>query len=317
MRRTLPPLAAAGLGLAVAWPVRTVPYQSLAERLDQEVDGERHAFQWRLGDVSYRQTGSGAPVVLVHGINAAASSWEMRRNVGPLGADFSVYAPDLLGFGLSDRPSLRYTARTYVDLLADFLREVVGGPAHVVASSLSGAHAVQVAREQPDLVRSLVLICPTGIEQLHGPPGPAQRAADALLGTPLLGDKLFSWLVSRPSVRYFLKSMAYHDPSLVTSQMIEIQHSLGRRPGARWAPEAFTGGRFNLDIAESFAELRQPVLLVWGKQAKTTPLADAPAFLERNPRAILRVLDGAALLPHDEQAEAFNELIRTWIKEHA
>lgn len=316
MRRALPTLAA-GLALAVAWPVRMVPHQTLAARLDQEVGGERRIFHWKMGDVSYRQTGNGTPVVLVHGINAAASSWEMRRNFGPLGADFQVYAPDLLGFGLSDRPEVRYAAQTYVDLLAGFLREVAGGPAHVVASSLSGAYAIQVAREQPDLVRSLVLICPTGIEQLHGPPGLAQRAADALLGTPLLGARLFSWLVSRPSVRYFLKRIPYHDPSSVTPEMVEIQHTLGQRPGARWAPRAFIGGRLNLDIAESFAELQQPILLAWGKQAKTTPLADAPAFLERNPRAILRVLDGSKLLPHDEQAEAFNELTRTWIKEHA
>ena len=318
MRRgTLATLAAAGLGLAVAWPVRDIPYQSLAERLDQEVGGERRTYHWNSWDIAYRQTGSGMPVVLVHGINAAASNWEMRRNFGPLGADFQVYAPDLLGFGLSDRPALRYAAQTYVDLLANFLREVVGGPAHVVASSLSAAHAVQVAHDHADLVRSLVLICPTGIERLNGPPGTGQRAADALLGTPILGARLFSWLVSRPSVRYFLKGMIYDDSSVVTPRMVETQHMLGRRPGARWAPQAFIGGRFNLAIADAYAELRQPVMLVWGKHAKTTPLADAPAFLERNPGAILRVLDGAGLVPHDEQADAFNAAARAWIKEHA
>ena len=87
-----------------------------------------------------------------------------RRNYEPLSQDFRVYALDLLGFGYSDKPpGAPYSADLYVEMLADFLRDVVGGSAHLVAGSLSAAFAVRVADEYPDLVASLVLISPTGV----------------------------------------------------------------------------------------------------------------------------------------------------------
>jgi pimeloyl-ACP methyl ester carboxylesterase len=315
-RSTLVGLAA-GAALLLARPPRYVPYDELALELDAVVGGERRNYRWRLGEISYRVAGAGEPLVLLHGINAAASSYEMRRNLAGLEADFRVYAPDLLGFGLSDRPRLPYSATLYEDLLADFLREIVGEPAHVVASSLSGAHAVAVAHQRPELVKTLALVCPTGIERLSGSPSLGQRAAEALLGLPVLGGRLFAGLVTRPSVRHFLRSLTYYSPEQVTPEVVGLLHRLGQRPGARWAPRAFIGGRLNRRIADEFAALRQPVLLVWGRQAAVTPLSDAPAFLERNARATLKVLDRAELVPHDEQAEAFNPFVREWIKEHS
>lgn len=308
-------IAACLAGLALARPLRRIPYADLANALDGEVGGERHTYHWRLGAVSYRVTGEGTPLVLLHGINAAASTFEVRENFGPLGQSFRVYAPDLLGFGLSDRPRLRYTAETYVELLSDFLREVVGAPAHLVASGPSGAFAVRAARQYPEAVRSLVLICPTGIERLSNQPALARRLGDLLLSLPLVGPHVFALLVTRPSVRYFLRTIAYHQRSKVTPDVVEAYHRSGQRPGAKWAPQAFIGGRLNLHIADDFSQLQQPILLVWGRQAKANPLATAPAFLERNPRAVLKVFDDARLVPHDEQADAFNCFVQEWLKE--
>jgi pimeloyl-ACP methyl ester carboxylesterase len=239
----------------------------------------------------------------------------LRRTFRPLGVYFAVYAPDLLGFGLSDRPPAFYTAHIYTDLLADFLRDVVRQPAHLLASSLSSAYAVQVAQEHPELVRSLVLICPTGIERQSDPPTRGQRCLDVLFDVPGLGRQLFAALASRPVVYCVLRTITYHQHQAITPAVVASHHHTGQRPGARWAPRAFLGGRLNQNIAGAFACLTQPVLLVWGKEARTTPLDTAPAFLERNPRATLKVFPNAGLLPHDEQADAFNHYVHRWLKE--
>jgi pimeloyl-ACP methyl ester carboxylesterase len=96
--------------------------------------------------------------------------------------------------------------------------------------------------------------------------------------------------------------------------MVDLLHRLGRRPGARFAPQAFIAGRLNLNIAAQFGALPQPVLIAWGKHAGTTPLSGAPAFLERNPKAVLKVFDDAALVPHDEQADVFNARLLEWLE---
>lgn len=315
MKRLLLSLLAGGAAAGLLRPPAVVPYKQIVAGLDAVFGPGRATFSWRLGNISYRVAGSGAPVVLVHGIHAAASSYEMRHTLAGLASDFRVYAPDFLGFGLSNRPQLRYTAAVYTDLLLDFLREVVGSPAHVIASSLSSAYAVVAASAHPELVQSLILICPTGIEKLSGPPTVGQRVADRLIGLPLIGSQLFAGLISRPSIRFFLRSMTYRDRSLVTHEMVDLFHRLGQRPGARWAPQAFLGGRLNLNIARAFADLPMPVTIVWGRHARTTPLGDAPAFLEQNPQVTLKVFENADMLPHDEEPDAFNAFAREWIKE--
>ena len=67
------------------------------------------------------------PLLLIHGIHAAAWSFEWRHNVDYLARDHTVYTIDLLGFGRSDRPAIRYTSRTYISLISDFVAQVIGG----------------------------------------------------------------------------------------------------------------------------------------------------------------------------------------------
>ena len=86
----------------------------------------------------------------------------MQREWRAVAAGFAethrVFAVDLPGFGLSDRPSRSYNAGDYVDFLDDFLRDVVGEPAALVASSLGAAYAIAVAFRSPEQVRSLLLV---------------------------------------------------------------------------------------------------------------------------------------------------------------
>ncbi|GAC1445959.1 MAG: hypothetical protein NVSMB56_00890 [Pyrinomonadaceae bacterium] len=82
----------------------------------------RAIYKWTHGNILYRVAGkkNATPLVLIHGIGAGASSFGWRKNFAALTSDFRVYAPDLLGFGVSDKPALSYTAELYVSLLTDF-----------------------------------------------------------------------------------------------------------------------------------------------------------------------------------------------------
>src|SRR3954468_18230469 len=92
------------------------------------------------GQVHFQKRGMGDPLVLVHNVYPGASHEEYQYNIDALARHHTVYALDLLGFGQSDAPRLKYTAKTYIDLLADFVREEVPRPASIVASGLSCAY---------------------------------------------------------------------------------------------------------------------------------------------------------------------------------
>jgi pimeloyl-ACP methyl ester carboxylesterase len=251
-------------------------------------------------------------LVLIHGHNAAASAYEFRRQFHALAEHYHVVAPDLLGYGLSERPPIDYNAGMYIELIRDLLREVVRAPAIVVASSLSGAHAIQVAADDPEWITHLVLIGPTGLTHLTNPSGPG-LVVTSVLRSPVLGETLFHALASRAGIRGFLQRQTYADPAAVDDDLVEMNYQTAHQPGARYAPAAFVGGALAHDVHDAWPRVGQPVLLVWGADASITPVGDAATFLALNPGAELETIARSGLVPHDEQAAEFTRIVLAWL----
>src|SRR5918995_1008556 len=190
-------------------------------RIRNRLGGETRNYRWRGGDLAYSVAGGGEALLLVHGVYAGASSFEFRRNFEELSKSFRVYALDLLGCGMSERPSRRYGPEDVASQVEDFVRDEIGGSAHVVASSLSAALLVPAAVRSPRLFEKLVLICPTGYGILDRPSGRLGDVIYGLLLAPVLGNTLYHAIVSGRGIRYYLGSMAYHDPDLVTEELVE------------------------------------------------------------------------------------------------
>jgi pimeloyl-ACP methyl ester carboxylesterase len=302
--------ALAGLGAFNTW----LSWQ--AGPLESALPGRGRFYHWtrdgQIANVYYHVSdGDGPPVVLIHGIDAAASSYEMRHVFAGLSEGHRVYAIDLLGFGLSDRLARRYRPADYLDLIEGFLRDVVGAPAAVVASSLSAAYAVTVASRSPELIHSLLLICPTGLERLAGPAERWQQRLGKVLRLPILGTTVFNLLVSRQGLRYFLGERTFADAARVTDELIDAYYRASHQEGARHAPSSFIAGDLNLSIRETYPTLTQRVAIVWGREAKITPVSDANLFIQSRPQTHLKVIERCGLLPQDEQAAEFVEYAKT------
>ena len=281
--------------------------------LSNRLGGETRYYRWRGGDLAYAVAGEGEPLLLVHGIYAGASSFEFRKNFGELSGSFRVYALDLLGCGLSERPRRRYGPEDVTSQVEDFAREEIGGPAHLVASSLSAALSVPALVRSPRLFKKAVLICPTGYVSLDRPSGYLGDLIYGLLLAPVVGDTLYHAIVSRPALRYYLGHMAYHDPGFVTEDLVEDYHRTSHQRGAKYLPAAFVSGKLNLGVADYWPRVAHRALICWGQEAKTTPVSELEDFVRRNPRAEPRIFKDVALLPHDERAQTFNTEVRKFL----
>ncbi|NNJ10026.1 alpha/beta fold hydrolase [Chloroflexales bacterium ZM16-3] len=268
---------------------------------------------WRGHQIATYRAGVGRPVLLVHSINAAASAFEMRGPFAQLQGDSEVHAFDLLGYGNSDRPARRYSAEDYIDQIGAQL-ERIGEPTAVVASSLGAAYAVAAADRWPERVRALVLACPVGISQLAKPAGPLGWAIYRILRGPV-GRQIFRWLTSEAGTRYFLGRQAYHNPASLTPETVASFSTAAQRPGGYYAPICFLSGLLNCDIAAAYGRLRQPILIIWGKQATTTPASKAKEFLAANARARLELIDGTGMLVQDERPAEFARLVRDFVSQ--
>jgi pimeloyl-ACP methyl ester carboxylesterase len=278
--------------------------------------GELRRYPWRLGTIAYHVGGpeEGEPLLFVHGIHAAASNFEFRKQFDFFADQgYRVYAPDLLGFGLSDHPEMTYTDEVYVALIADFVRDVIQGQPVAIASTLSCSFVIAAAARYPERFGSLVLIAPVGLSQLRSRVPLLSDLFYSFVKSPLLGEGFFNLLTSTPSLRYYLKQQGYLDPANVTDELVEYHYDVSHQPNARYAPGAFVSGYLNRDISEDWKQLKNPILLVWGYKAKQVPVQKGPEFLRLNPRAVSVAYD-ANLLPHDEQADKFNEGTLDWLK---
>jgi pimeloyl-ACP methyl ester carboxylesterase len=293
----------AALGAAALYNV-TASHRIAA--LDNLLGGESREMDWRGHRVAYTRHGTGTPVLLVHGIYAGASSYEWRHSVEVLAQQHTVYALDLLGFGRSGRPNLRYTPALYQAFLADVMARLEHGPLAVVASSLSAAHVVALAARDPRHIAALALIEPAGVGQLDQPSSAGRSATQLLLDAPVVGTAIYNALTSPVSVREFLQEV-YANDRLVTDELVETYVQNARQPGAKHAVAAFVSGRLNVDIRNALRRVRQPMLILWGEQARMNSVQNAHAFRVLKPDADWALIPQAGDLPHDEQPRQTNE----------
>lgn len=104
-----------------------------APELKNVLDNNQEFFNSRYGKIFYDMTGKGYPLLLVHGINAGSSNFEWRNNYLELSKYFTVYAPDLPGFGKSEKQPIQYTAPIYTYDIHQFIRHVIKQPVCIVA----------------------------------------------------------------------------------------------------------------------------------------------------------------------------------------
>ncbi len=282
------------------------------DKLSNLIGGEEGGFEWRGRRIAFTRRGSGPPILLVHGIHAAAWSYEWHDNVEYLAKDNTVYTIDLLGFGRSDRPAIRYSARLYISLISDFAHQVIGEPCVLVATSLAGAYAIVLGARDPERFPALALIAPTGLVRLNKPGGVTNEAGRLAVEAPVIGTAMFNALVSKRSLRYYLEK-TYSDDTIVTDDLIDIYYWSSHQQGARHAPAAFLSGQLNIDVRHALRRLTQPALLIWGEEGSAAPIEEYRGFRAIKPDLELAVMTPAGDLPHDERPDDFNVILSTWL----
>lgn len=272
------------------------------------------------GRVVVHEAGDGTPVVLLHSINAAASAYEVKPVFEALAGSHRVFAPDLPGFGLSERSARHYDVPLYLKAIGavfDAVREQCGdAPVDLFALSLSSEFAARFALGHPDLVRSLALVSATGLDRrsdgLRGTPGSDREVPGVhrIVSWRPWSQGLFDLLVTRASMRFFLrKAWGSRD---IDEGLFDYSVRTARQPGARFAPLAFLSGRlFSGDIRNVYEQLTVPVWLAHGVRGDFQDFSGADEVVPQ--RGWRRTVFQTGALPHFEQPEAFMASYRQFL----
>jgi pimeloyl-ACP methyl ester carboxylesterase len=282
------------------------------QTLPKALDAERVTFDGRAGPLSYYVAGSGAPLLLAHSINAAGSAFEVKPIFERYRGTRRVYAPDLPGFGFSDRSDRDYSVRLYTDAVHDMAdriaAETKASPIDALALSLSSEFLARAASENPDRFRSLAFVTPTGFrgnsDALREPEGTTREMAWLynVLTVPLWRRGLYGLLVKPTVIRYFLKRTWGSDD--YDEGLAAYDDLTTHQPGAEHAPYAFLSGRlFSKDIRDVYERLRMPVWLPHGTRGDFKDFSGADWARQRS-NWLVQPFDGGAL-PHFEHPVTF------------
>jgi pimeloyl-ACP methyl ester carboxylesterase len=250
--------------------------------------------------IRYTDAGTGPAVVLLHGLGGNSANWAF--NTPALAQKHRVIVPDQVGFGGSDKPLINYRVATYVDFLDKFLEGLKVERASLVGNSMGGWVAAAYALKHPAKVERLVLVDAAGF----APPKEFDLAALSGLN---------------PSTREGMKQLAglvFFNPLLKTDAAVDVllaqRLSAGDGYTIQSLVESIHRGEDMLD--GRLGAIKQPVLIVWGRNDGLTPLArEGERFRREIPHAQLVVFDNCGHVPQVEKAAEFNAAVLKFLSQ--
>lgn len=282
----------------------------------ETLEGESGYFFSNFGNIYYVKSGTGHPLLLIHGPASGTSSFMWRKNFDELSKNYTVYAIDLPGFGKSQKLPITYTSKIYRNVIYDFINKVTGYPVSVIASSQSAAYIIKLDSEFPELFKKIIAVCPTGIRKLSEYPSITKRMITEMFKLPIVGTSMYNILVSNPGVRYYIRNKSYYNKDLASRYVIENYKNSSRQDGylSKFAPASFLGGYLNEDISKEIQEIKTPALIIWGRNAKMNPVKNLNDFINLNHSVEHYVFEKCGYLPQEEYSVEFNTLCNDFLK---
>jgi pimeloyl-ACP methyl ester carboxylesterase len=262
----------------------------------------------------------GRPIVLVHGFGSSTYTW--RRNLDALSDWYRVYALDLKGFGLTAKPrDGQYHVSAYTDHLLGYLDVMKLERPVLVASSMGGAVATRLALLHADRVGGLILIDPAPVRLPAERVGEDERssrnmAVEKSAGSSFAGRLLPAvarTMITRQAVEGWLKA-SYHDPSLVTAELVETYYRPITIDGATEALAAMMKPPAAPAIeVPSLQSLLVPTLVIWGKHDRIVPRPVAEDYTRAIKGSRLAIFERSGHLPHEEEPGRFHQEVFTFV----
>ena len=239
-------------------------------------------------------------LIFVHGLGGSLATWSL--NLPVFVAGFRICALDLVGAGSSAKPAIDYSVPALARFLARFLDAL--GPdwrrVSIVGHSLGGAVALAFAGSNPEQVERLVLVDSAGLG-------------------PEIDGTVVSLMHSEPTRENLRTELTrfFANSGLVQQALVEQFYQQRMQPGAQaalvsTANAAFGDGQQRIDLRDILGRLNIPVLIVWGDADAVIPVAHAHEA-KHTSQGRLEVFAGSGHCPHIERADAFNQLVQSFL----
>ena len=261
----------------------------------------------------YWKAGKGKhAVVLIHGIGGCIEFWQSQ--VEALSKYFTVYALDMVGFGLTDKPDAPYGYRYFTRFLADFFKASGIKKASLIGHSLGGGICLQFTVYYPEMVEKLVLVSSGGLSRRF-------TLALRILTLPVIGEILMN--ISMKNPRSIIESLFY-DTSRVRKEWIDVIYRINKLPNTQKAfldtlrnnATVFNGTKKSISgIINHLNTINAKTLVIWGKQDDVIPFYVSGIAVRNIKNAALWAIDKCGHAPHFDYPDEFNKRVGEFLLE--
>ncbi len=270
--------------------------------------------------------GHGSPVLFVHGLGSSGYM-EWRHNLEPAAVRHRVFAPDLPGYGRTDKPRARYSVAYFARFVERYMVDRGLRSASIIGASLGGRVSLELALERPRLVRKLVLVNTLGLGR---PQVKATQMAYGLVSIPRVGEAAMK--LARGALRWAPPTVIRRVAARYSGQSADLERTMDddyisdlremyaadEFHSAYLAtirslirPQALLGGQH--DVTRRLNELKIPVQLIWGADDPLFPVAHAERAVSLIDGCALAVIAGAGHTPQAEKPEEFNRVLHRFL----
>lgn len=271
-------------------------------------------YHWKHGDIFYTKSGKGSPLLLIHDLNPASSNTEWSKILHKLERSNTVYAIDLLGCGRSEKPSITYTSFLYVQLVNQFIQDVIGEAANVVATGGSSSFVIMAQAMNPKNFNRIILINPDSIDDRKTAPKKEHKIAKKILEIPILGTFVYNLEMHEKQIHSFFEKKYFLKKSLISGNLEDTYFESAHRgkSAGKFLLASEQGKYINVDVTNAVKDSDN--LYIISSRERKDSISITEEYLHLNRNVEVSYISNSKYLPQLEVPEKLFEMVSMFLQ---
>lgn len=270
-------------------------------------------YEWRFGNIFYTKQGSGKPVLLIHDLTCGSSDVEWKSMVKHYAKTNTVYTMDLLGCGRSDKPAITYTNYLFVQLITDFIKNVINHRTDVVASGESSAFVLMACFNDNSLFDKIILINPNSAMLKNQMISGNQKLLKLLIESPIIGTLIYNIINMKKNYISLFKNSYFNNPYAVRGSIIQSYYDASHQGSmsSKYFMASVNSNYTSICVTRAIKDINNSIFII-GSEFEPNIKEILADFVELNPSIETAIIENAKHLPQLEKPNELLSIIRVF-----
>lgn len=281
---------------------------STTKNLLKKDDG--NFYHWRYGNIHYTKCGKGSPLLLIHDLDPASSDYEWHKIMKYLAKHHTVYTLDLLGCGRSDKPNITYSNYLYVQLLTDFINNVIHTTTDIVTTGESSSFTIMACNMEPDCFGKIIVINPSDLSELCKTPNKQKNTLKYLIDAPIIGTFIYNLAYCKSSIKTTFIKKHYSNIRIISPTTLDFYYESAhlKQSSGKYLLSSILSKYTNINIIHALSKIKNKIYLIGSIEIEG--MQDTiDSYISYNPAIEASFITEAKYLPQLETSEKLLHII--------